>query len=75
MNPVPVMELVEIIRGLQTSDETYRATESLAKKLGKTPVEVNDSPGFVSNRVLMPMINEAIFASWKAWGAPRRSTR
>jgi 3-hydroxybutyryl-CoA dehydrogenase len=70
MNPVPVMELVEIIRGLQTSDETYRATESLAKKLGKTPVEVNDSPGFVSNRVLMPMINEAIFAYMEGVGRP-----
>jgi len=60
-NPVPVMSLVEIIRGLATSDQTYQATMDLAKKLGKTPVAVNDFPGFVSNRVLMPMINEAIY--------------
>lgn len=70
MNPVPVMQLVEIIRGLQTSDGTYRTTESLAKKLGKTPVEVNDAPGFVSNRVLMPMINEAIFAYMEGVASP-----
>ena len=62
MNPVPVMQLVEIIRGLATSDATYAATEDLSKRLGKTPVEVNDFPGFVSNRILMPMINEACFA-------------
>jgi len=61
MNPVPVMNLVEVVRGLQTADETQSATESLARSLGKTPVTVNDSPGFVSNRVLMPMINEAIY--------------
>ena len=61
MNPVPMMALVEIVRGIATSDEVYRATEDLAKKLGKTPVEVNDFPGFVSNRVLMPMINEACY--------------
>jgi 3-hydroxybutyryl-CoA dehydrogenase len=60
-NPVPVMKLVEIIRGLSTSDETYLTIKNLAEKLGKTPVEVNDFPGFVSNRVLMPMINEAIY--------------
>jgi 3-hydroxybutyryl-CoA dehydrogenase len=60
-NPVPVMQLVEVIRGLATSDETTRSVVSLAESLGKTPVEVNDSPGFVSNRVLMPMINEAIY--------------
>ncbi len=60
-NPVPVMKLVEIVRGLATSDETYEAVRELAAGLGKTPVEVNDAPGFVSNRVLMPMINEAIF--------------
>ncbi len=60
-NPVPVMKLVEIIRGYATSDETYRLVEDLSRKLGKTPVEVHDYPGFVSNRVLMPMINEAIF--------------
>jgi 3-hydroxybutyryl-CoA dehydrogenase len=61
MNPVPVMKLVEIIRGLQTSDETYREVDALAKTLGKTPAVARDFPGFVSNRVLMPMINEAIF--------------
>jgi len=60
-NPVPLMKLVEIIRGLETSDETYRLVSDLAVKLGKTPVGVNDYPGFVSNRVLMPMINEAIY--------------
>ena len=62
MNPVPVMKLVEIIRGLATSDETYNQVQALSEKLGKTPLECNDFPGFVSNRVLMPMINEAIFA-------------
>jgi len=62
MNPVPVMVLVEVIRGIATSDETYRSVEDLAKRMGKTPIEVNDYPGFVSNRVLLPMINEAIFA-------------
>ena len=61
MNPVPVMTLVEIIRGLATSDATFALTEDLAKRLGKTPVAVNDYPGFVSNRILMPMINEAVF--------------
>jgi len=61
MNPVPVMALVEIIRGLATTDATYAVTEELSKRLGKTPVEVNDYPGFVSNRILMPMINEACF--------------
>jgi 3-hydroxybutyryl-CoA dehydrogenase len=61
MNPVPVMALVEIIRGIATSDATYGVTAELSKRLGKTPVEVNDSPGFVSNRILMPMINEACF--------------
>src|SRR5947199_3099384 len=61
-NPVPLMSLVEIIRGLATGDETYQAIRSTAEKLGKTPVEVRDYPGFVSNRVLMPMINEAVFA-------------
>jgi 3-hydroxybutyryl-CoA dehydrogenase len=60
-NPVPVMALVEIIRGLQTDQATYDAVRDLATNLGKTPIEVNDSPGFVSNRVLMPMINEAAF--------------
>lgn len=61
MNPVPVMKLVEIIRGLQTSEETASIVVELARKMGKIPVEVNDYPGFVSNRILMPMINEAIF--------------
>jgi 3-hydroxybutyryl-CoA dehydrogenase len=60
-NPVPVMGLVEIVRGARTSDDTYAATEALARALGKTPVAVNDYPGFVSNRVLMPMLNEAMF--------------
>ena len=69
-NPVPVMKLVEIIRGLATSDETYAAVKSLAEKLDKTPVEVNDSPGFVSNRVLMPLINEAIFAVMEGVATP-----
>jgi 3-hydroxybutyryl-CoA dehydrogenase len=62
MNPVPVMKLVEVIRGLATDDATTRAVMDLSVELGKTPVEVNDFPGFVSNRVLMPMINEAVFA-------------
>lgn len=61
-NPVPMMKLVEVIRGLATSNETYAATKALAEKLEKTPVEVNDAPGFVSNRVLMPLINEAIYS-------------
>ena len=61
MNPVPVMKLVEVIRGLQTSDETTAATKALAETMGKTAVECRDFPGFVSNRVLMPLINEAIF--------------
>jgi 3-hydroxybutyryl-CoA dehydrogenase len=61
-NPVPVMALVEIVRGLATSDATFAVVQALAVKLGKTPVEVNDAPGFVSNRVLMPLINEAAFA-------------
>lgn len=62
MNPVPMMKLVEIIRGYSTSNETYQTIKALAEKLGKVPVEVFDYPGFISNRVLMPMINEAIFA-------------
>jgi 3-hydroxybutyryl-CoA dehydrogenase len=61
-NPVPLMKLVEVIRGIATSDETYATVKSLSEKLGKVPVECNDYPGFVSNRVLMPMINEAVFA-------------
>jgi 3-hydroxybutyryl-CoA dehydrogenase len=70
MNPVPVMQLVEVIRGIATSDETFRLVEDAAKKMGKTPVEVNDAPGFVSNRVLMPMINEAIYAVHEGVGKP-----
>jgi len=70
MNPVPVMQLVEVIRGLATSDETTHAILELAEELGKTPVEVNDSPGFVSNRVLLPMINEAIFAFMEGVAEP-----
>ena len=69
MNPVPVMKLVEIIRGIATSDPTYSTTRELVLAMGKTPVEVNDSPGFVSNRVLMPMINEAIFALYEGVGS------
>jgi 3-hydroxybutyryl-CoA dehydrogenase len=64
-NPVPLMQLVEIIRGLATGDETYHTIRDLAERLGKTPVEVRDYPGFVSNRVLMPMINEAVFALYE----------
>ena len=62
MNPVPLMQLVEVIRGLRTSDETHAAVMDLARKLGKTPVTVNDAAGFVSNRILLPMINEAFYA-------------
>jgi 3-hydroxybutyryl-CoA dehydrogenase len=65
MNPVPVMKLVEIIRGAATTDETYQTVHGLTEKLGKIPMECNDSPGFISNRVLMPMINEAIFALYE----------
>lgn len=65
MNPVPVMRLVEIIRGLATADEVYQTIENITKTLKKVPVEVNDFPGFVSNRVLMPMINEAIFTLYE----------
>jgi 3-hydroxybutyryl-CoA dehydrogenase len=70
MNPVPVMKLVEVIRGLATSQETYDRVEAASRALGKTPVEVHDSPGFVSNRVLMPMINEAIFCLYEGVGEP-----
>jgi len=70
MNPVPVMTLVEVIRGIATSDETYRLVEETSKKMGKTPIEVNDYPGFISNRVLMPMINEAIFALYEGVATP-----
>lgn len=67
-NPVPVMKLVEVIRGIATSDETTQVVFALAEKLGKTPVEVNDYPGFVSNRVLMPMINEAVYCLMEGVG-------
>jgi 3-hydroxybutyryl-CoA dehydrogenase len=70
MNPVPVMPLVEVIRALQTSDATFSATMELGKKLGKTPVAVNDSPGFVSNRVLMPLINEAAYCVMEGVATP-----
>jgi 3-hydroxybutyryl-CoA dehydrogenase len=70
MNPVPVMQLVEIIRGLQTSQETFGIVKTLSEKMGKTPVEANDFPGFISNRILMPMINEAVCALFEGVGTP-----
>lgn len=70
MNPVPVMKLVEIIRGLDTSDEVYKSVEKASVNFGKIPVEVNDSPGFVSNRILMPMINEAIYCLYEGVAKP-----
>ena len=70
MNPVPLMRLVEVIRGLGTSDETTQKTVELCRILGKEPVEANDSPGFISNRILCPMINEAIFALQEGIGTP-----
>jgi 3-hydroxybutyryl-CoA dehydrogenase len=70
MNPVPVMQLVEVIRGLQTSKETFDTVSSLAEKMGKTPVEANDFPGFLANRILMPMINEAVYALFEGVGTP-----
>ena len=70
MNPVPLMQLVEVIRGLATSQETYDAVEAAARRMGKTPVEVHDAPGFVSNRVLMPMINEAVYCLHEGVGKP-----
>ena len=69
-NPVPVMALVEVVRGMATSDQTYEAVHELSIQLGKTPVEVNDAPGFVSNRVLMPLINEASFAVMEGVATP-----
>ena len=71
MNPVPVMKLVEIIRGLATSDETTARVVGLASQLGKVPVEVNDYPGFVANRILMPMINEAVYCVMEGVGTPK----
>ncbi|KTE91001.1 3-hydroxyacyl-CoA dehydrogenase [Desulfitobacterium sp. LBE] len=65
MNPVPVMKLVEVIRGLATSDEVYKTIETLSQEMGKTPVEVNDAPGFVANRILIPMINEAVYTLYE----------
>lgn len=70
MNPVPVMPLVEVIRGIATSDDTFEAVDDLARAMGKTPVEVNDYPGFISNRLLMPMINEAIFCVYEGVAEP-----
>ena len=70
MNPVPVMKLVEIIRGIATSDACYQAVEDLTVRMGKTPVEVNDYPGFVANRILMPMINEAIYCVYEGVAEP-----
>jgi 3-hydroxybutyryl-CoA dehydrogenase len=70
MNPVPLMKLIEIIRGLATSDETYNATVDLGKKLGKEMVCANDYPGFIVNRILMPMINEAVYALYEGVGKP-----
>jgi len=69
-NPVPVMKLVEVVRGMATSDETFQAVRELAMKLEKTPVEVNDAPGFVSNRVLMPLLNEAMYAVMEGVATP-----
>jgi 3-hydroxybutyryl-CoA dehydrogenase len=71
MNPVPVMQLIEIIRGLVTSQETYNTVEALSKQFGKTPVECNDFPGFISNRILMPMINEAFYTLMEGVGSPK----
>jgi 3-hydroxybutyryl-CoA dehydrogenase len=70
MNPVPMMKLVEVIRGLETSDETHRAVVEMAESLGKTPVTVNDFPGFVANRILLPMINEAVYAVMEGVAEP-----
>ena len=74
-NPVPVLQLVEVIRALQTSDETAAAIVALAEDLGKTPAEANDFPGFVSNRILMPFVNEAAYVLMEGVAEPRRSTR
>ncbi|HAY38823.1 MAG TPA: 3-hydroxybutyryl-CoA dehydrogenase [Desulfobacteraceae bacterium] len=69
MNPVPVMKLIEIIRGLRTTDDTFKITWNLAVKLGKTPAEANDYPGFIINRILMPMINEAVYCLYHGVGS------
>jgi len=70
MNPVPIMKLVEVIRGMQTNDDTTKSIKDLSEKMGKTPIEVNDGPGFVSNRLLMPMINEATYCYMEGIGKP-----
>jgi len=70
MNPVPIMKLVEVIRGLATSEDTFKVTWGLCEKFGKTPAEANDFPGFIANRILMPMINEAIFCLYQSVGKP-----
>ena len=70
MNPVPVMQLVEVIRGLQTSQETFHTVKTLTEKMGKIPVEANDFPGFIANRILMPMINEAVYTLFEGVGTP-----
>jgi 3-hydroxybutyryl-CoA dehydrogenase len=70
MNPVPVMKLVEVIRGLATADETYELVKTASERMGKVPVEVNDSPGFVSNRILVPMLNEAIYCVYEGIATP-----
>jgi len=70
MNPVPVMKLVEVIRGLATSDETFKTTWELSEKFGKTPAEANDYPGFIANRILLPMINEAVYCLFHGVGKP-----
>ena len=70
MNPAPLMKLVEVIRGLQTSEETFGATLELSRRLGKEPVPAGDYPGFLANRILMPMINEAVFALMEGVGKP-----
>ena len=70
MNPVPVMKLVEVIRGLATSDETFKTTWALSEKFGKTPAEANDYPGFIANRILLPMINEAVYCLFHGVGKP-----
>ncbi len=70
MNPVPVMKLIEVIRGLATSDETFRVTWDLSERFGKTPAEASDYPGFIANRILMPMINEAVYCLYHSVGTP-----
>ncbi|MCL0030203.1 3-hydroxybutyryl-CoA dehydrogenase [Thermodesulfovibrionales bacterium] len=70
MNPAPVMKLVEIIRGLATTDETYAIVKAISEQMGKVPVEVNDGPGFISNRILLPMINEAVYCIYEGMATP-----